>query len=759
MPLPIRDGNQSLTTLSTLVVDSAHVPAHTVVSLGSQTITDIATAVSGVELGPNTLNALENISVTMGLVTITGGLTDAQLRASSVTIGGSVQVSNLPATQTVTFSQAPVTFGTAVVTGSTSILNFPATQTVTFSQASVTFGQVQGSVTATISGTPSVTFGQASVTFGTPTVTGEVSILNFPATQAVTFGQTTVTGTVELGPTSLNALESITVTMGQVTVTGGLTDAQLRASAVTASISNFPATQTVAGTVTVGSMPISAFPSELLSGGDLFKVDLSGIGETDPAPWLKFGGGNVPVAGTVTANVPNLAIKAVGDDASVFNVQVGGVDVGGYSYAIPLSDAGLSVLASGTVTVGNSVTIGSLPAISGTVTASIVGSVTVGSMPAISGTVTANVDETSLVNAFEGYASSYGNQFPVGIDQTNFGDVPISGTVTANVPLNDDTYAGNQGIRVVGNGSDGALRIGGIDPNTGGQLNMEEGGGIPVFALNQQALPISGTVTGNGLFFDGTSYIPTPFRVTEDGELYTLSSIASPIPAGTNHIGSVTVGNSVTIGSLPAISGTVTANNSVLSDVLEYDGNNFFLSVGGRSAGGNTNFPILVNGTVTVGSSITIGSLPAISGTVTANLNDPTNSVIVNQIGDALFGSDQLTNALNSQLLLQNNVPISGTVTADSNRGNVSEASTKTITTGGTHQQVFASKANRKFLLVQNVSDTDMNLGIGYNPSATTGIFLGKNGSGIVFESSFIPTQEIRILCASTGKAFVALEG
>ena len=56
----------------------------------------------------------------------------------------------------------------------------------------------------------------------------------------------TVTGTVELGPTSLNALESITVTMGQVTVTGGLTDVQLRASAVT-----------VGGTVTVGNFPAS----------------------------------------------------------------------------------------------------------------------------------------------------------------------------------------------------------------------------------------------------------------------------------------------------------------------------------------------------------------------------------------------------------------------------------------------------------------------------------------------------------------------
>ena len=76
----------------------------------------------------------------------------------------------------------------------------------------------------------------------------------------------TVTGTVELGPTSLNALESITVTMGQVTVTGGLTDVQLRASAVTVG-----GTVTVGNSVTISSLPaisgtvtISNFPSTQL---------------------------------------------------------------------------------------------------------------------------------------------------------------------------------------------------------------------------------------------------------------------------------------------------------------------------------------------------------------------------------------------------------------------------------------------------------------------------------------------------------------
>jgi hypothetical protein len=246
MPLPIRDGNQSLTTLSTILVSNAHIPAHTVVSLGSQAITDIATAVSGVELGPNTLNALENITVTLGQVTITGGLTDAQLRASAVTIGGSV---------TATISGTPsVTFGTAVITGSASILNFPATQTVTFGTAVIT-----GSTS--IIGTPSVTFTQASVTFGQSTITGSISVLNFPASQSVTFGATT--GSVSV----LNFPASQAVTFTDAS----LTDTQLRASAVT-----------VGGTVTVGnSLTISSLPA------------ISGTVTV---------GNTVTIAGTVTAN-------------------------------------------------------------------------------------------------------------------------------------------------------------------------------------------------------------------------------------------------------------------------------------------------------------------------------------------------------------------------------------------------------------------------------------------------------------------------
>ena len=253
----------------------------------------------------------------------------------------------------------------------------------------------------------------------------------------------TVTGTVELGPTSLNALESITVTMGQVTVTGGLTDVQLRASAVT-----------VGGTVTVGnSVTISSLPA--ISGTVTASLGASGVVGTDqpippqgiqlgynasgeflgvsPSNRLPVDVGEGVVSGRRSAGgtIYPLPVNQSGETNGGLGIPIGFDNDGDFriasgTYPLPIS---------GTVTVGNSVTIASLPAlvagtaqigsvtasISGTVpvsgtffqgtqpvslttlpalvastaqigsvTASISNSVTIASLPAISGTVTAN---------------------------------------------------------------------------------------------------------------------------------------------------------------------------------------------------------------------------------------------------------------------------------------------------------------------------------------------------------------------------------
>ena len=221
----------------------------------------------------------------------------------------------------------------------------------------------------------------------------------------------TVTGTVELGPTSLNALESITVTMGQVTVTGGLTDVQLRASAVTVGgtvtvgntvtiagtvTANPTGTQTVAGTVTIGFIP-----------------PISGSVQVTDVNAVLDGSGNVfgldrdfPISGTVTIGS---ALPAGTNRIGVVTIGAGTVTLGAGTAQIGSVTASISgtVPVSGTFFQGTQpVSLTTLPALVagtaqiGSVTASISNSVTIASLPAISGTVTANSSNGSLTTRF-----------------------------------------------------------------------------------------------------------------------------------------------------------------------------------------------------------------------------------------------------------------------------------------------------------------------------------------------------------------------
>ena len=169
-----------------------------------------------------------------------------------------------------------------------------------------------------------------------------------------------------------NTALTLVATTAGLTTTAALViyyDDQLQSTSV--SISNLPSTQTIAGTVTansnVVSISLSAFPLEMISGGDLFKVELSTINEISPPTWLGAGGGNVPISGTVT----------IGSALPTGTNRIGVVTIG----------AGTVTIGAGTAQIGS-------------VTASISNSVTIGSLPAISGTVTANPSNGSLTTRF-----------------------------------------------------------------------------------------------------------------------------------------------------------------------------------------------------------------------------------------------------------------------------------------------------------------------------------------------------------------------
>jgi len=227
MALSILDGNQSATTLSTILSSGQHITAHTVVSLGTQAITDMRSAVSG-----------------------------------SV-----VSISNFPASQSTTFG---------AVTGSVSVLNFPASQAVTFTDASLTNTQLRASA-VTIGGT--VTVGNSLTISSLPSISGTVTanlgtssrnevyegILRYAQNEGGDGSSPLyVVGQINIGsalPTGTNRIGVVTIGAGTVTIGAGTS----QIGAVTASISNFPATQpvsissvTVGNSVTIGSLPALA---------------------------------------------------------------------------------------------------------------------------------------------------------------------------------------------------------------------------------------------------------------------------------------------------------------------------------------------------------------------------------------------------------------------------------------------------------------------------------------------------------------------
>jgi hypothetical protein len=138
-----------------------------------------------------------------------------------------------------------------------------------------------------------------------------------------------------------------------------------------------------------------------------------------------------------------------------------------------------------------------------------------------------------------------------------------------------------------------------------------------------------------------------------------------------------------------------------------------------------TNSPVVENGAIRTSltsTTVTVSSLPAISGTVTVG----------------------------------STVTVAGSITALPVTGGLNDYS-GSVTSADTSYDVVGTNASRRYALVQNISDTGMWLGIGTAATTTSGIFLASN-SGIVWESGYIPTPTLSILCTTSGKRFVVKE-
>jgi hypothetical protein len=449
---------------------------------------------------------------------------------------------------------------------------------------------------------------------------------------------------------------------------------------------------------------------------------------------------------------------------------------------------------SGTVTVGNSVAISSLPAISGTVTigntVTISGTVTANptGTQTIAGTVTANVpnlliSEISVANGIQifAYNEEYGQSFALRSSTSDIGALrvqpislpAISGTVTANLGSAIPTGTNRIGVVTIGGGTvtigSGTAQIGSVTASIQagtaqiGSVTASISGTVPISissvtvgnSVTIGSLPaISGTVTANvfGYSNNETSYQPIPVVPWDEGvsggravvvkvqqigvgeiPISGTVTIGSALPAGTNRIGVVTIGagtvtigagtaqiGSVTISSLPAISGTVSGVVTAGAlKVLVQEGSDQYLDLAGASFSGSTGAAAYVYClNTTTGSALQVkGSVSLAAGT--------------SQIGTVTV-SALPTGALTTRF------------------GSVTTANTAQITTAVTN-------TSRKYLLAQNISTGTVTIGIGFSPTTTQGIQLTA-GAGLTFDS-FVPTGAVYWLGATTGAAYTILEG
>lgn len=219
------------------------------------------------------------------------------------------------------------------------------------------------------------------------------------------------------------------------------------------SISNFPSTQTIAGTVTANGFNYDENAVEIIP----IRNDGNDSRYIPVGPSFNDAGDSItlPISGTVTAN-------ALGLDSSTFTPRQ--IPVLPYSeavegmepYVVPVQisntsgaiQTGNPLLISGTVTVGNTVTA----SISGTVPVSI-SSVTIGSLPAISGTVTAsitNLPSGALTTRFGSVTTANLSQLTSCVTNTSrkylLAQNISTGTVTIGIGFSPTT---TQGIQLV----------------------------------------------------------------------------------------------------------------------------------------------------------------------------------------------------------------------------------------------------------------------------------------------------------------------
>jgi hypothetical protein len=337
----------------------------------------------------------------------------------SQAVTGTVNVGNLPATQTVAGSVGVTNFPAAF-----QVSNFPTTQTIAGTVTANAGTNLNTSLLALEGGNLAAI---STALAGTIDIAGAVTVENFPASFQVSNFPTTqaVSGSVSVSnhPTAfqISNFPATQPVSGNIGVTNFPTAFQ---------VSNFPTTQAVSGTITANAgTNLNTSALALESGGNLAAIATALAGTVDIAGAVSvsnfpgsFDVSNFPatqaVSGTITANA-----------GTNLNTSALALESGGNLATISANTAPGTKITAATIPAGGSGPIGWLSAI----WADVVG--IAGKLPALSGgKIPVEVTGATVTGTV-----AVSNQ-PTSIQVSNFpGTQPVSGTVTANAGTNLNT--------------------------------------------------------------------------------------------------------------------------------------------------------------------------------------------------------------------------------------------------------------------------------------------------------------------------------
>ena len=409
-----------------------------------------------------------------------------------------------------------------------------------------------------------------------------------------------------------------------------------------------------------------------------------------------------------------------------------------------------------------------------------IASVTIGNTVTIAGTVTANLDPNASVIASQietgiaSYAADLAND-----------PLPISGTVTVG------GFSGNAvttGYTFNGNAVSSVPVIGTVDVSGGFITVTTSTNRIGVVTIGAGTVTLGASTSQIGSVTASISgTVPVSISSVTVGNSVT---IGSALPAGTNRIGVVTIGggtvtigagtaqigsvtasisNSLTISSLPAISGTVTANvpNIQVCTQGAFAQTSAIQTALGVINENNTSQVLAVFGGEAVegeGTSAFVQVRNQISGTVTASVSN-FSSIASDGGGNAPPNGIQLGFSAGEEdyriVDPSNPLPVtaSGTVTANSSNGSLTTRFGSVTTANTAFATSAVTNTNRKYLLIQNITTASnvITVGIGFTPTTTQGIQLFA-GAGLTFEGSYIPTGAVNLLSSVTASCYTILE-